>query len=54
MHESEDYLFRPVFRGMISAEKIFDGSVTLYQIALMNEAIDVFDENQFRLSKGKP
>jgi len=51
MAESEDWLFRPVIRGMLKAESLIDGSVDLEFIALLNEAIDVEQENQYRARK---
>lgn len=51
MHESEDWLFRPVLRGMLKAESLIDGSVNLAYVALCNEALDVEQENQLRLQK---
>lgn len=44
----EDWLFRPVLRGLIKGESLLDGSVDLEFIALLNEAIDVESENQAR------
>lgn len=51
MVEQEDWLFRPVLRGLIKAESLVDGSVDLAYVALLNEAIDVEIENQFRYRK---
>jgi hypothetical protein len=51
MAESEDWLFRPVIRGMLKAESLIDGSVDLEFIALLNEVIDVEQENQYRARK---
>lgn len=48
MVEGEDWLFRPVLRQMCRAESLFDGTLDLEQIALLNEAIDVEAENQYR------
>lgn len=48
MVDGEDWLFRPVLRGMCRAESLFDGSLDLEQIALLNEAIDIEAENQYR------
>jgi hypothetical protein len=35
-------------RGLIKGESLLDGSVSLAYIALLNEAIDVDLENQYR------
>ncbi len=48
MAEGEDFLFRPVLRGMIRAESLLDGSVDLAFVALCNEAISVEQENDLR------
>lgn len=51
MQEEEDWLFRPVLRGMFSAERLLDCSVDMEFIALCNEAIDVELENAARIAK---
>lgn len=48
MEDGEDWLFRPVARGMLRAESLNDGTVDLDFIALCNEAIDVENENAYR------
>lgn len=48
MMEGEDWLFRPVMRGLVKGESLFDCTLNLEQIALFNEAIDVMDENTAR------
>lgn len=39
---------RPVLRGLCRFESLKDGSLNLSDIALMNDAIDVQDENAYR------
>lgn len=51
MQEEEDWLFRPVLRGMYRAERLIDGSIDLEFVALCNEAIDVEQENAARMMK---
>lgn len=51
MQEGEDWLFRPVLRGMIKGESLVDGSVSLAFVALCNEALDVEQENNLRIQK---
>ena len=41
---------RPVLEGVLHYDKLKDGSITLNDIARMNEALDVKNENQ-RLMK---
>lgn len=48
MGSGEDYLFRPVLRGMVTADKLLDCTVDLEFIATMNDAIDVEIENERR------
>lgn len=43
-----DYLMRPVLRGMCRYESLTDASLSLCDIALMNEALDAHDENAWR------
>ena len=38
----------PVVRGMVSYDKLTDGTITLWYIALMNDAIAAEQENQQR------
>lgn len=47
--DDEDYLLRPVIRGMCKFESLRDGSVDLADIALMNDALAVDAENAARL-----
>jgi hypothetical protein len=49
MMQEEDWLFRPVLRGLLRAESLLDGTVDLEYVGLLNEAIDVEQENQYRL-----
>ena len=48
MADNEDWVFRPVFRGLLKAESLKDGTVDLEYVALLNEAIDVEIENNLR------
>lgn len=42
---------KPVTRRWCSYEALVDGRLTLYDVAEMNEAIDVLDENNARINK---
>lgn len=53
MLEHEDWVFRPVLRGLIRGESLIDGSVDLEYVALLNEAIDVEQENMARAKVGR-
>jgi len=46
-----DWLLRPVIRDKIRYESLLDGKLDLCDIALINEAIDVYDENALRARK---
>lgn len=48
MPDGEDFLWRPVMRGMLSADKLIGTQLDLAFIARCNEAIDVEIENQMR------
>jgi hypothetical protein len=39
---------RPVLRGLCKYESLKDGTLDLCDIALMNDALDVQDENEAR------
>jgi hypothetical protein len=51
MGSGDDWLMRPVLHGMCRFESLKNGAVDLYDIALMNDALDVQDENERRLSE---
>ncbi|GAC1042255.1 hypothetical protein thsrh120_22590 [Rhizobium sp. No.120] len=42
------WLMRPVLRGLCKFESLKDGTLDICDIALMNEALNVADENQSR------
>lgn len=48
MSGKEDWLMRPVLEGMCRYESLHDGSLTLMDLAFMNEALDVRVENTMR------
>ena len=41
-------MLRPVARGWCKYESLIDGTLSLADVALMNDAIDVQDENEAR------
>ena len=53
MGDDEDWLLRPVLRGLIKYESLKDGSLDLADVGLLNEALDVEAENEYRASKGR-
>lgn len=44
----EDWILRPVLRGSIRYESLIDGTLSLADVALLNDALDVQDENESR------
>jgi hypothetical protein len=48
MADGEDYLWRPVMRGLLTADKLLGTQLDLAFIAMCNEAIDVEIENKAR------
>lgn len=48
MPDGEDWLLRPVVRGMCRYESLKDGTLDLADVAMMNEALNVQDENERR------
>lgn len=48
MPEDEDWLFRPVLRGVCRYESLIDGTLSLRDLARLNDALDVERENQAR------
>lgn len=51
MPNVEDWLFRPVLRGLCKLESLYDGTLRIEQIAKANDALDVEEENQARMRK---
>ena len=50
MGSGEDWLMRPVIEGLCKYESLLNGTIDLFDIARMNDAIDVRDENTRRLN----
>ncbi|WP_413206714.1 DUF6889 family protein [Rhodospirillum sp. A1_3_36] len=48
MSNGEDWLYRPVLAGCCRAESLMDGTLDLADVADLNEALDVRDENERR------
>jgi hypothetical protein len=57
MASGEEWLLRPVLEGLCNYESLTDGTLTLADIAVLNDALDVKYENEARIikseSKGK-
>lgn len=50
MEDGLEFIMRPVVRGLCRYESLTNGSLRLVDIARMNDVLDVFDENERRLS----
>ena len=48
MTDGEDWIMRPVLAGLCSYESLKSGGLTLVDVAVMNEALDVQGENTYR------
>lgn len=48
MGDHSDWVLRPALRGLCKYESLVDGTLGLYDVAVMNEGIDVEAENQRR------
>jgi len=48
MPSGDDWLLRPALRGLCRYESLKDGTLDLADVALMNDALDVQDENERR------
>jgi len=53
MPDDEDFLMRPVLRGMCRLESLIDGTLDLTDLAWANEALDVHDENERRVRRAQ-
>lgn len=51
MQEGEDWVMRPNLEGLCSYESLIDGTLSLEDVARMNEALDVKAENENRYRK---
>ena len=50
MASGEDWLMRPVLEGLCSYESLINGMLDLFDVARMNEALDVRMENERRMN----
>jgi hypothetical protein len=50
--DGEDWLLRPVKRSCIKYESLIDCTLSLFDIALLNDFLDVCDENEYRYDDG--
>ena len=50
MEGEEDLIFRPLLRGLCKYESLIDGTLSLFDVARMNHALDVEAENKHRMT----
>lgn len=53
MGDGEDWVMRPAVEGICRYESLKDGTLDLADVARMNEALDVRNENQNRYRKAQ-
>jgi hypothetical protein len=53
MEDGEEWLLRPVGRQMCRYESLKDGTLSLFDIAQMNEYLDMQAENEYRISQSR-
>ena len=51
MTDGEEWVCRPALRGMCSYESLIDRTVDLKDVARMNAALDVEQENEDRMRR---
>lgn len=51
MEDGEDWLMRPVLEGLCKYESLFDGTLGVEDVARMNDALDVKNENESRVRR---
>lgn len=51
MPDGEGWLLRPVTRGLCRYESLKDGTLDLFDMARMNDMLDVDDENRARVGE---
>ncbi len=53
MTDGEDWVMRPVLKGLCKYESLKNGELDLEDVARMNLALDVQDENEARYRKAE-
>lgn len=53
MPDGEDWLLRPVIDGLCRYESLLDGTLSLADVALLNDALDVKAENERRYTEAR-
>ena len=50
MPDGEDFLWRPILRGVMQERDLYDRAINLSRFVDANEALDIFDENESRVA----
>lgn len=53
MSDDEDWLMRPVLHGLCKYESLIDCTLSISDVARMNDALDVKFENEERANRGR-
>ena len=53
MDRGYGWLMRPVVRGLCGYKDLIDGSLDLEDVAVMNEALDIENENEYRFNRAQ-
>ena len=48
MHDNEDWIMAPALAGLCKYESLIDGTLDLFDVARMNDALSVKAENEAR------
>jgi len=51
MNDEEDWIMRPVLSGLCKYESLIDGTLGLFDVSRMNEALDCQAENEARMNE---
>jgi hypothetical protein len=54
MADGEDWVMRPAIEQVCRYESLVDGTLSLFDVVRMNEALDVRDENSYRIAQIPP
>lgn len=50
MEDGMDFIMRPVVRGLCNYESLINGTLRMVDLARMNDALNVYDENEARMN----
>lgn len=50
MPDGEDFLWRPIIRGLMREADLYDRTVNLARFVDANEALDILDDNEAKIA----